>query len=207
MKKYQVAAIAITLAILMHTVYADAQPPRTTVINRTTVTKSGNGKVQRTGTRTTVHKKTVKRTVAHTTPRGRVITRLPQKTVVIKHRNVPYYYSRCIYYHKRATGGYIVAPPPVGLHVRVLPVGFRRVVVGPTVFFHFGGTFYRQDNRSNDYEVVAPPQGGIIYDLPEDAQQMTVDGKLYYEYNGTLYKKVETDEGWVYEVAGGINDH
>ncbi len=188
MKNYQYASIVIVFALLLNASYAEAQPPRTTVINRTTVA-TGKSKVSRTTARTTPNRKTVKRTtIVHTPSRARVINTLPARTVVINHRSVPYYYNSGIYYRKSGTR-YIIAPAPVGIHVRVLPTGFHRVVSGSTVFFHFGGTFYRHNSNSNDYEVVAPPQGGVIYDLPDGAQQMTVDEKLYYEYNGTLYKK------------------
>ncbi|MCB9045528.1 MAG: hypothetical protein H6550_05245 [Chitinophagales bacterium] len=204
MKKYRNVAVTLIVVMILPFLKADAQSPRTTVINRTSSAQGRNGgTVART---IVVNKQPAKRKASHIAIPARTINTLPGRTTIITHRSIPYYCNSGMYYRKTA-GRYILTPAPIGLRMHVLPVGYRSIVVGPTVLFNFGSTFYRQDTRTNDYEVVAPPAGGVIYDLPDGAQEMTVGGKIYYEYNGTLYKKIETADGWAYEVAGGINDN
>lgn len=202
MKQYIWIALVLPVVIVLFTSNADAQPTRKTVINRTA---SVNGKPARANRVVVINRQPARRATVKTIRRQRAINVLPGKAIVMTHRNVPYYYISGTYYRKSGAG-YVVAPAPIGLRVRSLPAGYCKVVVGPVAIFHFGGTFYKQLN-DNEYEVIAPPNGGIVYDLPDDAQEITVDGKVYYEYNGTLYKKVETESGWAYEVAGVINDN
>lgn len=201
--KYKSLALILPVIVMLCFTNVDAQQSGKTVINRSANVK---GKATRANTRVVVvNKQPARRATVTTARRQRTINALPSKAVVITHRNVPYYYNSGTYYRKSGAG-YVVAPAPIGLRVRALPVGFRKIMVGPFIFFHFGGTFYKQ-YKNNEYEVVAPPSGGVVYDLPDDAQELTIDGKIYYEYNGTLYKKIETESGWAYEVAGGIDDN
>ncbi len=155
---------------------------------------------------------TPRRTVVQT-PRGTVVYRkqpvvrpvhrMPRTTVVVHHNGSPFYYSGGMFYASRS-GAYIRVAPPVGIRVTALPVGYTRVVVGPTPFFYFGGIFYTLTEHQ-EYVVVDPPVGAIVNKLPADAAEVEIDGKIYYEYNGTLYKSVVKKE-CSYEVAGKLND-
>lgn len=155
---------------------------------------------------------TPRRTVVQT-PRGTVVyrkqpvvrpvRRMPRTTVVVHHNGSPFYFNGGVFYASRS-GAYIRVAPPVGIRVAILPVGYVRVVVGPTPFFYFGGTFYVATEQQ-EYVVVDPPVGAIVNKLPADAAEVEIDGKIYYEYNGTLYKSVTTKER-SYEVVGRLND-
>jgi hypothetical protein len=102
-------------------------------------------------------------------------------------------------------GSYVRVVPPVGIRVAVLPAGYVRLVVGPSVFFYAGGIFYVEDVSSGEYVVADPPVGAIVSQLPSGAAEVEIDGKLYYEYNGILYKPVRTEKK-AYEVAGKLED-
>lgn len=155
---------------------------------------------------------TPRRTVIQT-PRGTVVyrkqpvvrpvRRMPRTTVVVHYHGNPFYYSGGVFYASRS-GVYVRVATPVGVRVTVLPVGYVRVVVGPTPFFYFGGVFYALTEQQ-EYVVVDPPVGAIVNKLPADAAEVEIDGKTYYEYNGTLYKPVVTKER-SYEVVGKLND-
>jgi hypothetical protein len=78
--------------------------------------------------------------------------------------------------------------PPFGIRISSLPVGYRRIYVGPSPYYYYGGVYYRPYSR-NQYEVVKPPLGAVVSDLPPGAQVTVIDGKKYYENNGTYYEE------------------
>ena len=71
-----------------------------------------------------------------------------------------------------------------------------------TTFFYTNGIFYKE--TSAGYQVVSPPAGAKVKELPINAEQVSIEGELFYEHNSTLYKKVETVNGFVYQVSGEI---
>ncbi|GET28498.1 DUF6515 family protein [Prolixibacter sp. SD074] len=157
--------------------------------------------------------KTPRRTVVQG-PRGtvvyrkkpvvRTVRRLPRRAVVIRYRNVPYYYHGGMFYVSR-NGVYVRSVPPVGIRVAALPAGYVRVVVGPRVFFYAGGIFYILDEASREYAVADPPVGAVVSQLPSDAAEIEIDGKPFMEYNDIIYKQV-TIEKTGYEVVGKLDE-
>ena len=75
--------------------------------------------------------------------------------------------------------------PAFGIRVKVLPVGYRRVVVGPTNYYYYYGTYYVQ--RNEEYEVVEAPLNAEIGSLPDGYNTINVDGEEYYELDGIYY--------------------
>jgi hypothetical protein len=136
-------------------------------------------------------------------PVVRTVTQLPRQAVVIRYRNVPYYYHGGVFYVSR-NGVYIRTAPPVGIRIATLPAGYVRVVVGPSVFFYAGGIFYILDEVSKEYVVADPPVGAIVYTLPSDAAEIEIDGEPYMEYNDFIYKQVNMEKP-AYEVVGKLD--
>jgi len=134
----------------------------------------------------------------------RTVRNLPQSAVVIRHRNVPYYFHGGTFYVSN-NGVYIRTVPPVGIRIAALPAGYVRVVVGPRVFFYAGGIFYTLDEASKEYVVADPPVGAIVSQLPSDAVEIEIDGTPYMEYNGIIYKPVTIDQPG-YEVVGKLDE-
>jgi len=121
---------------------------------------------------------------------------------VIKKDNRSYYYQSGSYYRKY-NDNYIKVAPPVGLSVRVLPVGSLRIVIGNRSYFYFEGVYYQPSG--NGYVVETPPVGAIVYALPADYERVEMNGELYYEYNGALYSKVSYQGDRAYQVVGYLN--
>lgn len=88
-------------------------------------------------------------------PIGHVERRLPDRHVVIRVRNHPYYYYGGTFYD-RYNSNYVIVTAPIGARVHQLPAGYISFGIGPTRYFYFGGTYYVRDN--NTYEVVEPPR-------------------------------------------------
>ena len=100
-------------------------------------------------------------------PRWRTsVTVVPTTAVIIKTNTNPYYFDRGVYYAPR-NNAYVVVRPSAGVRIRVLPVGYRRVVVGPRNYFYYYGTFYTQVDKSDEYETVDAPEGAIVDALPD----------------------------------------
>jgi hypothetical protein len=136
-------------------------------------------------------------------PRHVVVRTLPSECVTIVHRNRNYYYHGGRYYENRPEG-YVVVPPPAGIVITTAPPRMTRVVVRTGIFFYLSGVFYKE--APGGYKTVTPPEGAQVEELPEDAEKVNIDGKIFYDDNGTLYKKVETENGYAYEVSGNVED-
>ncbi len=137
-------------------------------------------------------------------PRWRTsVTVVPTTAVIIKTKTNPYYFDRGVYYTPR-NNAYVVVRPNAGVRIRVLPVGYRRVVVGPRNYFYYYGTFYTQVDKSDEYETIDAPEGAIVDALPDGYEVKTIDGTEYYVLDDVYYAEVETDEvedGIGYEVV------
>lgn len=99
-------------------------------------------------------------------PIGHYERRLPNRHVMIRVRNHPYYYFGGVFYDYW-DGGYVIVNAPLGAIVPDLPAGYISFGIGPTRYFYFGGTYYIQSGPQ--YEVVAPPpQGNQIVDAAQE---------------------------------------
>jgi hypothetical protein len=146
------------------------------------------------------HKNNVKYTNRHVI---QPVRELPRAVVVMDRKHSNYYYNEGRYYQKRPEG-YVVVRPRAGVVVNVLPSHVTRFTLAAVNFIYAEGVFYRQTQRG--YKTVDPPAGAQVDYLPADAQRVIVEGKVYYELDGTLYKKVETEDGFTYEVSGSVED-
>ena len=136
-----------------------------------------------------------------TTPYVRAVRTIPRTAVVVKRNGLSYHYYNGLYY--RYYGGkYVVVTAPLGVRVKVLPVGYRRIVVLGRPYFYYQGTYYIKVGSS--YKVVEAPNDIMVYELPEEAEQVVIDEKTYYEYNNKLYKIVITPEGKAFKVVGDL---
>jgi hypothetical protein len=131
---------------------------------------------------------------------GAVVTTMPTTAVIIKGRH-PYHFHNGVYYETRGAN-YVVVRPRPGVRIRVLPAGYRTVVMGPARYYYYYGTFYTK--VADEYSVVAPPVGAVVDALPEGYEVKSIDGNEYYLLDGTYYAEVdasEFDDGVGYEVV------
>jgi hypothetical protein len=155
----------------------------------------------------TVHRKVVVRKAhvryAHL-PRWRsVVAVAPAGSVVIRTRKVAYHYHNGIFYTP-ASKGFVIVRPVRGVRVKVLPVGYRKIVVGPRPYFYYYGTFYAQVDNSDEYETVDAPEGAVVDALPVGYEVRNIDGTEYYVLDDVYYAEVEStefDDGIGYEVV------
>ena len=134
---------------------------------------------------------------------GAVVTTVPAGAVVVKSRRNPFHFHQGIYYARR-NDGFVIVRPAAGVRVRILPVGYRTINVGPRSFYYYYGTFYTRASSSDDFVVTDPPEGAVVDALPDGYQIKTVEGKEYYEIDGVYFAEVdapEFEDGVGYEVA------
>ncbi|WP_333818871.1 DUF6515 family protein [Ohtaekwangia sp.] len=140
---------------------------------------------------------------AHCPRWGTFVSVVPRTAVIINRGPQPYYYSDGIYYAQRHNGFVVVRPAP-GVRIRVLPVGYRAVIIrSPRPYYYYYGTFYAKADDVDEYEVVDPPVGAIVDALPDGYEVKTINNQEYYELDGVYYAEVETpdlEDGVGYEV-------
>lgn len=143
-----------------------------------------------------VHKKTrvrpVPRRVAHyryrSLPRwGRTVRTVGAGYVGIRFGGISYRFHKGIWYRPRGKK-FIVARAPFGVRVRVLPIGYRRLLVGTNTYFYYYGTYYKKVTDSNEYQVVKAPIGGKVDALPEGYERLKIGGNEYYKFEDTFYQ-------------------
>jgi uncharacterized protein DUF6515 len=125
---------------------------------------------------------------------------LNRPSVVLSFGGNPYNYLDGNFY--RPYGSYFeMVIPPVGIHVNLLPRGYRRVWVGPNDYYYYQGTFYR--HSEDYYEVIAPPVGAEVAELPEGATAIVIDNKKYYQFQGIYFKETIKQDGEIWYTVTG----
>lgn len=123
----------------------------------------------------------------------RIVRAVPRNNTVVVYSGVSYRYANGCYY-KPHHSGFVVVTPPVGLRVRILPVGYTNVIIGGRAYFYFGGVYYIQ-LQPNSYEIVEIPKEAFLNGLPEGAETITISGKKYYKIDNTYYEKLISENG------------
>lgn len=134
--------------------------------------------------------------------RGQRVVHIAGPRIIVPYRGISFHYSNGYYY--RPYGGYFrVVAPPIGIHINILPRGYRRIYVRDMPYYYYGGTYYRSDANGSRYEVVDAPLGASVPELPNGAKVVVINDQKYFELDGTYYKEVikDNDEIW-YTVVG-----
>ena len=196
MKNVLIGLLAFTLSVI--TFSADAQ--RRTVKRykgeKGTVTvvkkKRTRGQVRRTRIRRAKRTRVVHYHYRTLPRRGAVVTTVNAKAVSVRYRGINYRYHAGIWYRPNGAK-WIVARPAIGVRIRVLPTGYRRIVIGPSTYYYYYGTYYVK--KKNEYVVVEAPMDAQVDSLPEGYNTITYNGEEYYELDGTYYMPTVTDDG------------
>lgn len=133
---------------------------------------------------------------------GAAVTAVPAGAVILPGRH-PYYCYRGAYYIRRGPGFAVVRPVP-GLRIRVLPIGYRTIAVGPRNYFYYYGTFYVKASSPDEYVVANAPEGAVVDALPDGCEIKTVGDSEYYVLDGVYYAEVdaaEFEDGIGYQVV------
>lgn len=130
--------------------------------------------------------------------RNTVYTSINSSFLTINFGGYGYRYNNGIFY-RPYNNVYTVCAPPIGIHINVLPIGYRRIYVNDYPYYYYNGTYY--DYRDNNYTVVSPPVGAIVESIPDGYETVVIDGETYYTVDGAQYKPVVQDNGEIwYEV-------
>ena len=134
--------------------------------------------------------------------RGQRVVHIGGPRVVIPYGGISFHYSNG-YYYRPYSNYFRVVAPPIGIHINILPRGYRRVYVRDVPYYYYGGTYYRPGGRPDEYEVVDAPLGASVPDLPNGAKVVVINDQKYFELDGTYYKEEirDNDEIW-YTVVG-----
>lgn len=125
---------------------------------------------------------------------GAAVTVVPAGAVVIN----SYHFHNGIFYSKR-NNGFVVVRPVRGVRIRILPVGYRTIILGPRTYYYYYGTFYTKVVNAEEYEVVNAPEGAIVDALPDGYEVKTVNGNEYYVLDGVYYGEVDAAD-----IDGGV---
>jgi len=125
---------------------------------------------------------------------GAAVTVVPAGAIVIS----SYHFHNGIFYSKR-NNGFVVVRPIRGVRIRVLPVGYRTIILGPKTYYYYYGTFYTKVVNVEEYEVVDAPAGAIVDALPDGYEVKTVNGNEYYILDGVYYGEVDAAD-----IDGGV---
>jgi len=152
------------------------------------------------------HRKAVKKHAAHhhyrhLPRRGAVVISVHRSAVVITFRGIRFHYHAGIFYKPKGTA-YVIVRPPIRVRISVLPVGHRRIVIGPRVYFYYYGTFYVKAADKDEYEVVDAPVGAQVDAIPDGYETKNINDEKYYVLNDVYYTPKDTDDGeTLYEVV------
>ena len=128
---------------------------------------------------------------------GTKVTSVGAGFVSIRFRGVGYRFLKGIWYRPKGKR-FVVGRAPIGIRVKVLPQGFRRLVVDNRAYFYYYGTYYTKIPNTAEYEVVKAPIGGMIKELPEGYKIIKVDGIAYYKFEDTYYEPKVNDQDDAY---------
>lgn len=139
---------------------------------------------------------------------GYVIRTLPSAVISLTLGNFLFYYSEGIYYRRHQTG-FIVALPPIGLIVPVLPADYVIVRLHGITYYYYGDVYYVWDDYHRAYRVVEAPNeqevdyrpGDVLDVLPDGAYSVTIDGVQYYRFHGVYFLQTIQRDRIVYVVV------
>lgn len=198
--KKQMKKALLLIVIILSVVYHTEAQQRKAVVRKG---KKGRKTVIRKGPHKTVvvHKtprKRVKRTrVVHhryinLPRRGAVVASVNTAAITVRFRGVGFRVYSGVWYKPKGTK-WIVARAPIGARVRVIPKGFRKVIVGSNNYFYHYGTYYMQ--KGTEYEVVETPTGAEIDSLPNGSETVIINGETYYLLDSTYYMPSVDNDG------------
>ena len=124
--------------------------------------------------------------------RGAIVNTIHAKALTINFRGVGFRFHTGVWY-KPHRSQWIVTRPTVGIRIRVLPTGYRRIVMGPNTYYYYYGTYYAKVEE--EYEVIDTPLGAEVDSLPEGYTTVTKDGEEFYELDGVYYMPSVNEKG------------
>jgi hypothetical protein len=110
-------------------------------------------------------------------PRGHVVDRLPGRPIAIPWRDSHYYFNSGIWYRPDGPR-FVVATPPIGLGISILPPYYTTLWVGGVPYYYADDVYYAWRPERREYVVVEPPREADTYVPPPAPEQLFVYPKL-----------------------------
>lgn len=127
---------------------------------------------------------------------------MPRTFISINFGGYPYWYDGG-YFYGYYNGFYEPVFAPLGIRVRILPVGYYPFYIGPSLYYYYDGVYYRKYHDSDEYEVIDAPVGAVVKSLPKGTTKVVLNGEKFYEFNGNYYKEGTNSKNEViYTVVG-----
>lgn len=134
--------------------------------------------------------------------RGYVISVLPVGSIRIAFRGGHLFFNAGVWYRPDGKR-FVVAAPPFGIRIPILPPGYATVWVGSLPYYYANNTYYMAD-PSGDYVVVAPPpETDVVTVAPPPPAPPAVtpgilpipagDGLIVYPKNGQSAAQMTAD--------------
>ena len=92
-------------------------------------------------------------------PYGSFSLSLPNGSITVGFGKEKYYYQSGIFYRQHQLE-YVVVPPPSGVIVYAIPVGFHKVIIDGDTYFTYNGVYYTR--IAQGYRVVQPPASVVL---------------------------------------------
>jgi hypothetical protein len=106
--------------------------------------------------------------------RGHVVSTLPRSVVVVQHHHDRYWYGGGVWYRPYGPR-YVVAAPPVGIFVSVLPPFYTTVWFGGMPYYYANDAYYVWRAQQRAYEVVDAPPAAVGSTVSPAAEQVAAD--------------------------------
>jgi len=137
----------------------------------------------------------------HLPRRNAVVTTLPKGVIVMKHKGGKIHHHNGIFYKSIDGVSFAVARAPIGLKIKRIPPGHRKIVVRKKAYVYYYGTFYTKTPNSDEYEVVKAPIGAEVDAIPDGYEVEEIDGVAYYTLDDVRYMEKDSSGEPVYEVV------
>ena len=133
--------------------------------------------------------------------RGVLVSNVGTGFTSIKFGGVGYRFHKGIYYKMRGSK-FVVVRAPIGIRIKTLPVGHRRLLINRRPYFYYYGTYYQKsEENTGTYEVVDAPLGAEVDSLPEGYKIVTANEREYYMLDNVYYEPRINDQDEEYYVV------
>jgi len=106
-------------------------------------------------------------------PRGYVAPRLPSAYRELVYHKKRYYFHDGVWY-RRATTGFVVILPPIGVAIPVLPPFYTVIWVGGIPYYYANGIYYVWYPAQQAYVVTSPPPESAVSDQPAEPEKLFI---------------------------------
>lgn len=124
---------------------------------------------------------------------GVMVRSVPRDAYIAHYRGAPYYFRGGVWY--RPVGPrFVVARPPIGTVITVLPSAYTTVWFGGVSYYYADYVYYRWDPAASGYVVSAPPDGSAYEADASPPMSSTSSGDVFvYPKQGQSDEQQATD--------------